>query len=342
MVTANFSPLLVHALTNKSLDDIPATPSLSDLPGEYVQYVAENRSRVPSPFPKNMQMLACKNCRKRRRYDLGHITFNPLGNKKVQANDDDHIQSTGYFRCKNCNAAGEWEATEEYTMMTFTAIMILNSTGSNDLYSVGKNQLFDGSSHKYATDAEEHLLNKIGEDSDNAFLWNRLGNLYYQGGRADLAVAAFERSLSLDPKQTESLYSMGMILEDIKPDQAANYYHKTLATGFAYTEIPAASLRDILSAAIRSLLYMSNTSNNAIPINPPLHIYEELGIDTTVTEDDSLQVVEGEMNTEQIETVYPIAELFMGSLKDQLPRKKVTPMKKKAVRTPKKKTRKKR
>jgi hypothetical protein len=31
------------------------------------------------------------------------------------------------------------------------------------------------------------------ESTEDSLLWNRLGNLYYKGGRADLAVIAFER-----------------------------------------------------------------------------------------------------------------------------------------------------
>ena len=62
----------------------------------------------------------------------------------------------------------------------------------------------------HATDAEEHLLTKIMESDKDAFLWNHLANLYFKGGRADLATAAFEHSLSIDPLQTESLYSLGL------------------------------------------------------------------------------------------------------------------------------------
>jgi hypothetical protein len=47
-------------------------------------------------------------------------------------------------------------------MMALTAILTYNSPLAENWFTFGKNALFDGSSHKYATDAEEYLLKKIG------------------------------------------------------------------------------------------------------------------------------------------------------------------------------------
>jgi len=58
------------------------------------------------------------------------------------------------------------------------------------------------------TDLEEYYLKMLKQDPENAWIWNRLGNAYYKGGRADLAVVAFEESVKYDPRQTEWLSKM--------------------------------------------------------------------------------------------------------------------------------------
>jgi hypothetical protein len=42
VVRLNISPLLINVLTGRSLEDIPTSPNISDLPGNYVQLVAKN------------------------------------------------------------------------------------------------------------------------------------------------------------------------------------------------------------------------------------------------------------------------------------------------------------
>jgi transcription elongation factor Elf1 len=157
MVHLNISPLLISVLTGRSLGEIPTFPTISDLPGNYGQLVAKNIKKVPSAFPSNIQSLICENCGKMARVNLGHVTINIQKYKRDQTEDmDKHIQSTGYFRCHHCNSAGKWEITNEYRMMAISALLTFNSPLAEDRFTFGKNMLFDGSSHKYATDAEEY------------------------------------------------------------------------------------------------------------------------------------------------------------------------------------------
>jgi len=191
MANTNFNPRLIHALTQKSLDDIPVSPSLSDLPGAYVQAVSKNIQDASRAYPKNDTMLICGNCGKKAKYDIGHVSINMSAYKKDRAKKlENHIQTTGYYRCKNCNSAGNWKTTNEYEMVLMSALLSFNTPFTNNLFSFAENRLFDGSSHKYSTDAEDHLLNKINHHKD-AFIWNRLGNLYYKGGEGRFGRCSF-------------------------------------------------------------------------------------------------------------------------------------------------------
>jgi tetratricopeptide (TPR) repeat protein len=295
--------------------------------------VAKDLKNIPSAFPRNIQPLVCQNCGKKSRYDLGHVTINIQKYKKDQSEEiDKHIQSTGYFRCNHCNSAGKWEITNEYRMMAISALLTFNSPLAEDRFTFGRNILFDGSSHKYATDAEEYLLKKIMNSKDDSFLWNRLGNLYCKGGRADLAVSAFEHSVSIDPMQTESLFSIGMILSSIDPNEAANHYHKMLISAFNYTKMDASNLRDLLSNGLRELFQLNSISNGEISVIPPMHLYEELQIEIPSSEESSLATIEGEVNSDDLESFYPMAEIFMGKQCKKLPKKKAYFVKKKKKR----------
>lgn len=333
MVYLNISPLLINVLTGRSLEEIPASPNISDLPGSYVQLVAKNSKKIPSAFPSNIQPLVCKNCGKKAKYDLGHVTINVEKYKRDQTEEiDKYIQTTGYFRCKHCNSTGKWEITNEYRMMALSALLTFNSPLAEDRFTFGKNMLFDGSSHKYATDAEEYLLKKIMNSNEDSFLWNRLGNLYYKGGRADLAVAAFEYSVSIDPLQTESLFSLGMILSNIEPKEAANQYHRMLISAFKYTRMDASNLRDLLSNGLHDLFYLNSISNGELSVIPPMSLYQELQIEIPSSEDSSLNIIEGEVDSDNLESFYPIAEIFMGKRREELSGKKVYFVKKKKKR----------
>lgn len=95
-------------------------------------------------------------------------------------------------------------------------------------FSIGKTALHDGTSFQWVTDAEEHLLDLLADPDPKqaGFLWNRLGNLYIQGKRPELAAAAFEKSLQADPAQAESHFSLGLLLDQIRENEKAAYHYK--------------------------------------------------------------------------------------------------------------------
>lgn len=261
---------------------------------------------------------------KKGKYNIGHVTINLDKYKKDSKEEmDEHIQTTGYFRCRNCNSAGKWEITNDFRLVQLTAVMSFNTPMADGRFSFGENRLFDGSSHKYGSNVEEYLLNKILGLKEDSFLWNRLGNSYFKGDRPDLAVCAYEHSLSLEPMQTESLFSLGMILEDIEPKVAANFYHRMLISANQYTKMKAEELRDLLSNGLRSLMYLNLNSNGEISVIPPISLYEECQIDMLSSPDDEFSFVEGNIDPDNLASFYPFVEIFMGKQRDGLPRRKV-------------------
>lgn len=189
------------------------------------------------------------------------------------------------------------------------------------LVSVATYQLFDGSTHKYATDAEEHLLHKILVDSENSLLWNRLGNLYYKGARPELAAVAFEYSLLIDPLQTESYYSLGMILQRIDAEKATEYYQKMLATACHYKALEVNALRELIATTICNLIVLNPSTSDSfgqIVVLPTKETYQELGIALQEPYISDGDLVGGELDLDNLQSFYPLAELFMGDRRQEL------------------------
>lgn len=207
------------------------------------------------------------------------------------------------------------------------SLLNLSVSIEDPLISFSENQLYDGSSHQYVSGAEEHLLNKTLSESENVFLWNRLANLNYKGGRGDLAAVVYEHSLSLDPLQTESYYSLGMIIETIDPKKAIEYYHKMLASAPYYTEMDASSLRELIAISLHNVIRLTSPLDGQNSVLPRREVYEELAIEFPNLADG--QQGEGIVELDDLETFYPLAELFMGDRWRELPKEKRTASRKK-------------
>ena len=50
---------------------------------------------------------------------------------------------------------------------------------------------------QWNTDIEEFFLNQLSAKQKYTYIWGRLGNSYYNGGRPELAVAVYERSIQV-------------------------------------------------------------------------------------------------------------------------------------------------
>ncbi|WP_158701645.1 hypothetical protein [Lentibacillus sp. Marseille-P4043] len=193
---AEINPLLIQQLTGKDAADIPSSPTISWLPGRYAKQVNRKKEDIEKHFGENSFMIKCNSCGRKGKYDVGLMIYNH--DEKKNADDPaSKIQTTGYFRCKHCNDAGNWEMPTQFSIAPMAGVLASVAGGMKDRFEIGESQLYDGSWHLFSSDGEMHLFNQLEEDPANSFIWNRLGNLYDKGNRPELAACVYEYSYSL-------------------------------------------------------------------------------------------------------------------------------------------------
>jgi tetratricopeptide (TPR) repeat protein len=303
--------------------------------------VAKKKEYISPLYEPNKHFLVCGHCGKRGLYDLGRIFLHPdffleymednVGvedDEKIQTHFLDLIQSTAYFRCKSCNGAGEWQNPSHSIYYDLTTEMLVQGMNGSRDYPIATLALHDGSSHRWASEREEHLLDQIEKAKDDAYLWNKLGNIYYKGGRPELAVVAFEQSLHYDPTQIESHFSLGQILVEIDElEKAAYHFRMMLVYARMYQHLDAIQLRNILVAGLQELLMIHEISNRSIPFLPVVEelqkAKEQQGIETG-SELTHLQFVEMSISPDEPDSLKPLAEMYMGDRQAELPFKERT------------------
>lgn len=169
------------------------------------------------------------------------------------------MQVMGYFRCKRCNAGQlDFPGGEMPLLLrAHLTIALQNPSPSQEAGVVnhGIFHLFDGLRPESAVDAENHLLDLIeAGEGDIAFLWDRLGNIYERGGRKDLAAVAFEQAVQQDPRQLESLYSLGLILLEVGESlKGAPLLRRAYSCTTTYRRLPPGTLRSMIREAMTRL-----------------------------------------------------------------------------------------
>lgn len=175
----------------------------------------------------------------------------------------------------------------------------------------GEIQLSDGYVPIYATDGEEHLLNLIAISPTNSLLWNKLGNLYFTGSRAELAMAAFEKSIELDPHQVEAHLSIANILMQLKNyKQAIHHLHQMMIAAENYPHLEAKNFRELLSHGICTSFIAATKSKNKYDALPSQQQLIAAGSTVDLQSDKLPRWLS--LSSEDITTFYPLAEAFMG------------------------------
>ncbi|WP_299093872.1 type IV pilus biogenesis/stability protein PilW [uncultured Metabacillus sp.] len=290
-------------------------PTTNLLPGKYVKTILQNKKSLNPIIEENNQMLICKSCGRKGKYDVGMLVVN-VDKEKNPDNISDTIQMTGYFRCKHCNDAGNWELPTNLLMFTMFSALPLGNSGQKQS-TIGKNLLFDGSWHRYTTDAEEYLLNLLKENPQDSYVWNRLGNLYHKGNRPELAVSVFEHSILIDPGQTESHFTLGDMLAQISDLPNAGYhFRQMLLSAEAYKRMPAVKLREILANGLLLLFLMHDHTNGEVPFLPTLDEIKASGRKGAPV---NLAEMELEIFPDDVDSFFPIAEMYMGVRAKEIP-----------------------
>lgn len=301
MSSKQINPKLIQALTNEPLSQIPAAPTFKYLGGAYVKSIVDNLKKVQSQHPKNEMMMRCEQCGKTGKYNIGVVAIS-IENPKSK-------QLSGYFRCKHCNAGGPWEEPLDLQMLAMTAVL---APDRNLPVHFGEIALSDGFKPPYATDAEEHYLQLIQKEPENALLWNKLGNLYKSGARPELAMAAFEKSIALDANQLESHLSIANLLHEIKDYKNAIYhFHQMMIVADKYTYLTAKHLRELLSYGICNSFIAAYESKNKFEPLPSQQQLIEAGSTANLQSAHLSQYLT--LSSEDISTFYPLAEAFMGN-----------------------------
>ncbi len=307
----SINPLLVSLLTGTPVDRLPERLSVDMLPGKYVKTVAHNVNKVSRRRPQHKAWLVCRRCQRKEQYDIGLVVVNFDDKREAGADPTDsktlgeQIQCTGYFRCKHCDAA-EWDLPAKFQLSIITHLMLARFK-TKRLVTVGALRLFDGFLPRWATDGESHLLERIQVEGQDAYLWNRLGNLYWAGWRPELAMAAFEQSLRLDGEQVESCFSIGGMLYDLgEIEEGEKYFQKALLHAWHYDRLAPDSLKEMVAVSLLNLVlaHPDDPDKVRFPVRTPKP-GETLEPTTLATKTFTL-------DPHKPETFYPLAELYLG------------------------------
>ncbi|MCL4520262.1 MAG: SEC-C metal-binding domain-containing protein [Firmicutes bacterium] len=271
------SPHLASLLTGISEDQLPSPLTVADLPSRYGVAVGHRSDEIPLEHPRNWHRLQCRRCGQWGDYEVGlimipqrpkHRSAKPRQPERLEGG---HLCAgcTGYFRCEHCNGA-DWELSDDLERPTvLERITAAGLSFEKRTFAVGKLTMHDGFTPRWATEAEEHFLDIMQKTGEDAYLWNRLGNVYRTGDRPELAMVAYERSLLLDPGMVESLFSIGLLLIDIdQPIAAGQHFRDALFYARNYHCMPREKLRELISKSVKYLLALHLKYPDAIPLPP--------------------------------------------------------------------------
>ncbi|MBP2638926.1 MAG: hypothetical protein H6Q72_4833 [Firmicutes bacterium] len=313
------NPLLISIATSQKLDSA-LRPTVAMLPSKYAKLVYKNMSVVNAEFPENIFRLTCQKCGKSGDYDLGTLVF-PL--RVAEPGDRmEKFQAIGYFRCKHCNAAGEWELSPRTKTMLagkMAAAEAPKIAGDDSMAEVifGEALIDKIFAPRWGSEIENYFFNKLAETPKDAYLWNRLGNAYYRGKRPELAVTAHEQAIANDSGQVESHFSLGkMLVECGELELAATHLRQAVAASCQYKYLSAYDLREIIVAALEILLTVYKQSDNKINMLPKPN--EQAIIQQGKNQIAATAMLDFDIDAENRETLYPLAEVYLGERFNEL------------------------
>ncbi len=321
------NPQLISIITKKSLESIGESPTESMLPGTYARMIRKAPGGIKPPLPQKMFKLICGVCGRSGNYTVGLIAIDLEKCTKEEYRGtgnswQDGFQFSDYFRCRHCNAAGNWQfppRTATMLQMKIIGAVMSKQIGleSNGVV-VGRITISGDRAFQWASDAESFYLEKLRDTPGDGWIWNRLGNVYYKGGRADLAVVAYEESLKHDPHQVESHYSLGKILFQVGETEAAiQHFRRALHSAHDYQRLEPLALRDMLSDSLFALLDIVRDAEVFATLLPCADELE--GEAETRKKHRTLFFTELDLDLSQFEGMYPLAEVYMGKQQKQIP-----------------------
>lgn len=150
----------------------------------------------------------------------------------------------------------------------------------------------------------------LADNPNDAWIWDRLGDVYLKGERPDLAAVAYEQSTLVNLGQVESHFSLGIILSQIgQKHEAVGHLRNMLLRAGNYEHMDADSLRDMLTNGLHTLVEISDGPEQFMSYLPLGPDFAAAGI-VPGHESGLLEFVDIEIDTRSFEGMYPIAEIY--------------------------------
>lgn len=222
------------------------------------------------PIVERPLSLLCEACGITGKYQVGTVIIDPTVAPPAGGGfNDERIGFTGYFRCRKCKSGGPWKLTQRTQMYIMLLTIEATSDPDNTPLVLGAMATFDKHTFQYATEGEAHLKKLIDLEPERAFLWVQLGNLYDSAREDELAEAAFERAIELDPKDIEAhgmlgrlIFGTGRYLESVP------HFHAVLKHVRDARQVNKDLRRNLARCAIEYLLEAHAETNGAIDLLP--------------------------------------------------------------------------
>jgi hypothetical protein len=159
-------------------------------------------------------------------------------------------------------------------------MMQLAAMGTSSQVWIGRVTMFDGTAPRTPYEGAEHLKRLLANDPNNAYLWNRLGNLFIGADEPDLAMPAFQNAAELNPRDVESLHSLGTYWFDHgDDDQAAHCLNQVLALCRDATWHTPHLKENVVQDALESLMAIQQRTGGRLkvilpPVQPGLGVVQ--------------------------------------------------------------------
>ncbi len=198
--------------------------------------------------------LTCLRCGRAGLYDVGAILISPaIRGANTNRPMSESISFTRYFRCRDCDAGGPWNIALDALGEITGRFARFALTGHHDGIYYGEPRTFDGKWVKYPTEAAVYIQSLIEKTPDSAELWLRLGNVYANGLRPDLAVDPLKRAIELAPRRIELRAELAECFDAMNRPRDARAQWVAALEAAADDDSDRETVRSTVDAALRAL-----------------------------------------------------------------------------------------
>jgi hypothetical protein len=222
-------------------------------------------SIIPDRLPDTVEVhLQCGKCGHTGRFLCNTVCIDPKAQEE-SATAEDYVTFDAYIRCAKCASSWPWVFMPE-AYLALSALMAVKMAGVDDpRLMFGSATMFDGTRPFSAAQAEDHLLDILKKEPQNAFVWSRLGNTYRRAALFKKAAEAYGKALELDPDDIESHYGRGMAaFHQGRYKESEAHLHRFMILARENKSLPEEFLRDLAMSALETLCEASARTNGKV------------------------------------------------------------------------------